>query len=328
MAQLTLHGGCVYANTQLKQIANNQINDTIIHNLKKTPFASSEWDNDTVLMLKFNENISAGNFEAENIKYFKIFKKFSNQPKLHHVFTTPIGHIGVIEDFVVGSKCPYTYYIYPVCQAYTDKGEPYDKISSPIISKPFEIQDGIIRVIGLIEDEDNPNEYYIDHNNVWHFSLNLSDTGFSNTMAKSYSDTLHKYPKETMGNGNYRTFSIEGLLGRIDCTTHEYIDTYDDIIEWEQFMSNSQLKMVIDLRGIVTIGNIESNSFKYETTGEHEINVSFNFRQLDDLDNIKIINRQIPANPLHFDVLADNTPVGLLSNAPENKLSYLVVPKG
>ena len=243
MAELTLHGGCTFCNAQLWQMNDNTVpSPSKIAGIKQMPLSDRKWDADTVLAINFNNALSSGNIEGyfQDVKYFKIFKKLSQQPELLDVFTTPTEHVGVIEDFMVGSRCPYTYYIRPILQAKDAKGRTYEKVGTTVKSRPYELNDGIIRIIGLIQDEDDHDLFHIDSRNMWHISLNAVDAGFSNTIAKTFTDTLHKYQKETVGNGAYRTFDIEGLLGQYDCETNKYNDTYDDIVEWERFMSGGE----------------------------------------------------------------------------------------
>ena len=331
MAELTLHGGCTFCNAQLWQMRDNTVpSPSKIAGIKQMPLSDRKWDADTVLAINFNNVLSSGNIDGyfQDVKYFKIFKKLSQQPELLDVFTTPTEHVGVIEDFMVGSRCPYTYYTRPILQAKDAKGRTYEKVGTTVKSRPYELNDGIIRIIGLIQDEDNSDLYHIDNRNMWHISLNAVDAGFSNTIAKTFTDTLHKYQKETVGNGAYRTFDIEGLLGQYDCETNRYNDTYDDIIEWERFMSSGELKAAIDIRGIITIGDIDANSFQYNPNSNHTVSVKFSFRQFDDIANISIHGRQLPANPIYNDVLAEKMSAPLLENINRtDTLSYLTTPR-
>ena len=329
VTSLRLHGGCTFCNVQLKSSENNYAptNDEI-RSLTTAPFKDRSWDKDTVLCINFNNNqFSGSNFEGDfgNIKYFKIYKKLGEQPRLHKVLTTTESTIGTVEDFTVGCACPYTYYVYPVC----DYENGTERLGNVMQSEPMTLNDGIIRVIGLVQDENNFDTYYIDMDNIWHIDLNVSNTGFTNNMAKSYIDTQHQYPKEVKGNGNYRTIPIEGLLGKYDCKQDKYIDTYDDIIEWEQFMNNNELKMVIDLRGIITLGAIDSNSFAYQKNMNHAVSVNFTFKQLEDIDNVNILNSQLSVNPLEYNMLADNKPTPLKAHEEEllTPHPFLAVPK-
>lgn len=325
MAKLTLYGGCVYCNALLENTDSNYIDDSAKTQLTTNPFADHEWDDNTAIMLNFNnDSLSGSNSDGayEGVKYFKIYKTFSNQPKYHKVFTTENAERCIIEDFAVGSACKYTYYLVPVCEVEDENGK-YETVGSLVQSTPITLNDGVIRVIGLIQDETDFNKYYIDPHNIWHFALNITNEGFTNNMAKTYTDTFHQFQKEIKGNGNYRTLSIQGLLGKYDCEINDYIDSYDDIVEWEEFMNNDQLKLAIDLRGIMTLGSIESNSFQYETTGEHEISVNFSFRQLEDINNVDIINRQIPVNPFKNNLLADNSETAILSTEKNDISKFL-----
>lgn len=326
-ASLKLFGGCIYCNVMLKGTDSVYLSDNKIKKeLTEAPLKTQVWDENTVLCVNFNNSqLSGSNFEGSygDVSHFKIYKTLGKQPKLYKVFTSLSANVSTVEDFSVGSACPYTYYIYSVCK----QKDGTETIGNVIQSAPITLNDGIVRIIGLIQDEKDFNTYYIDMNNIWNLSLNLSDTGFTNNMAKTFTDTMHQYPKEVKGNGNYRTFQINGLLGKYDCDANRYIDTYDDIIEWERFMNNNELKLAIDLRGIMTLGSIDSNSFEYEEIGSHEVSVNFSFKQLEDIEHVNIINRQLPANPLSYDILEDSAEIPLKAEPipPEEIPPFLTV---
>lgn len=301
MASVKIYGGCLYDNLILNEYDANE-EEAII----KSSFEDNQWSQNTVFCANFNDEntlLSGSNFAGgfENIKKFKIYKKLSNQPQFHLVYNSEDVNCRVVEDFIVGDNCRYEYYIYPVCEK---KGVP--TISSPMKTEPITLDSGKVRVIGLIQDADNPDLYTIDENNVWCLDLNVVNEGFTNHMSKTFNDTLHAYQKEVQGNGNYRVFPLNGLLGKIDCTTGEYVDTYDDIIEWENFMNNGNLKVVVDLRGIITPGDFESNSFKYEY-GAKAVSISCNFRQLNDINHITISAIPYDINPVRYTYLQDAT---------------------
>ncbi|MCC8172897.1 MAG: hypothetical protein LIO65_00390 [Odoribacter sp.] len=307
------------------QEESSALTDEELSEITENPFADIEWDSSCVIRANFNGTLSGSNFGSDynNVQRYKIFKQFSEQPQLHKVYETSSADIGTIEDFIVGSKCAYTYYIYPICEVTDSDGNTYETVGTPLKSSPIELDDGTVRIIGLTQDEDDPYTYYVDVDNIWAITYNLSDTGFTNNMSKTYSDTFNRYPKETIGNENYRSISIEGLLGRYDCTKDKYIDTYDDIIEWENFMKSSSLKAAIDLRGVVTLGNIDSNSFKYDDTDASTVSANFTFKELDDMDNITIINRSLPLNPITYNLLATSDSLGVATA----EVTYVSVPK-
>lgn len=327
MAKLQLGGGCTFCNAQLCQLRDDVFPDSKFQLFKQAPLLDAEWDSDTVLCINFNSILNSGNIGGyfSDIDHFKIYKKLSRQPELLEVYTTPQDQVGAIEDLVVGSRCPYTYYIRPIR---VKEGEFSDKVGTTIKTRPYEIKDNIVRVMGLIPDEKRENAYYIDDKNTWHISLNAIDAGFTNTLAKTFNDTLNRYQKEVVTNGAYRTFDIEGLLGQFDCATNKYIDTYDDIVEWEQFMGSGELKLAVDIRGIITVGDIDTNSFQYNQNTDNTVSVKFSFRQLDDISNITVYGRQLPANPVYYDVLAEHTPRPLEVEEHRNDVAtYLATPK-
>ena len=133
MASITLYGGCTYCNLLITpNNSSTDFSDAVEHlttdePYQKLPFHDIESENDSVLCANFNNNFSGSNFVGNfnNIKYFKIMKQLSNQPKLHKVYTTKSTSENIVEDFMVGSKCPCTYYIYPVCENTNEKGQNY-----------------------------------------------------------------------------------------------------------------------------------------------------------------------------------------------------------
>ena len=86
--------------------------------------------------------------------------------------------------------------------------------------------------------------------------------------------------------------NIKGLLGKIDCETKQYSDTYDYIKEWMVFARTNSLKLLIDLRGFIIPCDIKNNSVSYS---EQSLNaeVTFDIEQLNDLDNVEIHGRPL-----------------------------------
>ena len=79
------------------------------------------------------------------------------------------------------------------------------------------------------------------------------------------------------------------------------------IIEWENFAASSMPKMLIDVRGVITIGDIDVNpQFTYEQTPNHEVSVSFTFTQTNSIDDVDVLGRTLPINPLYYTYLAES----------------------
>ena len=349
MAKLTLYGGCAYGNAAVENM-NGYISSAETEALKANLLNDLAWNDNTVLRANFKNGLTGGNFEGNfaadqdhDVDRFRIYTTYGNQPQLHKVFETnssfETGSVTktIVEDFTVGSECQRSYYIVPVCNVtefVTEKDEDGNEIEVEhvigeltgdiIESEPITLHDSTIRVIGLIQDEDNPDTYYVDMNNIWNFSLNVSNTGFTNNMGKTYYDTLQKYPVEIKNQQFYRSFNISGLLGRFNCGTMKYADTYDDIIEWERFVDDDNMKLLIDLRGIMTVGDIENSSIQYDENGANLVYANFSVRELEDTNKITILNRGLIFNPDSGKALLMDAD-GLALQDSDNK--YLIVKK-
>ena len=181
------------------------------------------------------------------------------------------------------------------------------KTISPLVSDKIQLHRGTVSVIGLVPTEED-NIYTIDEDNIWQLDINLTNDGYTLNTDKTFYQTQNAYGKATGGNRKQRTMSITGLLGKIDCSgDSQYIDTYDDIINWENFVSSNSLKMLIDLRGLITIGDTDANpTFQYDTNDNHDVSVTFTFNQLNDIDTVDVLGMTLPINPLYYEYLADS----------------------
>ena len=257
MAVLTLHGGVTY---NLAEVGENiaSASQTFRDKFVKNKCGDYSWTDNTKLLANFNRNISGSNFGGDfgNIIKFVIFKTIGRQTRLHKVCETVNSLQRVIEDFTVGDLCDYQYYVFAVCNNTIDVNGTQVSVEgiTPIISKTVNIHSGIVSVIGLKEAGNNV--YTIDENNVWHIQYNLRDDGYTLNTDKTFHQTQHAYGKETAGNRKQRSVPISGLLGNVNCPDGKFVDDFDYIIEWENFAASSTPKMLIDVRGIITIGDM------------------------------------------------------------------------
>ncbi len=246
--------------------------------------------------------IHINNFTPQaNIDHFEIYKIVGEKSKMYYVGTMPLTGDNYLEDYIVGSLCDYQYYICPVTLVNSSQNvfniinviSTVDITNSDTLAKNGHIKfnNQTVRVIGLKQDAENPNLFSIDQDNIWTLDVNVKNDGFSHTIGKTYTDTLSRFPVEVKGNSFYRSMNLEGMLGKINCKTNEFSDTYDNIIDWEKFVNNGELKAVIDLRGIITIGTFDSNNFVYQETKNHEVSVNIAFKQLMDETEVTILGR-------------------------------------
>lgn len=269
------------------------------------------WDTDDVINLDFSTNgsaFSASNYgdTIGNVDEFLVYKTMGNTDTLY-----PVGEIEaktdadgnktigmVVEDYIIGDKVDYTYYIYPVVK--DDSGNKYVHTALTTTSKSF--SSGALKILGLIQDTDNLDKYYIDQDNIWVLGLNVKDDGLTINMDKTFTDTQNKMPRETAGQKNYVTKSISGLLGKIDCSTQQYTDTFDDIESFRAFCASPNLKIVIDTRGIVIPCDIDTGKIEYSTEVTGAANANITIKQLMDYKDIKINGLSWTKSPITYGV--------------------------
>lgn len=301
-----LYGGVTYHLFGIDEGSHSD-NEEFKQYFTDTKLGSYAWNTSTKLLANFNNNLNGGNYGGnfKNIKRFKIYKTIGNKNKLYKVAETNSPMQRIVEDFTVGDLCDYQYYIYAVCDNVINiNGEQICvETLSPIISEPIKLKRGVVSVIGLTEV--GKNTYAIDEDNVWQLQLNVTNDGYTLNTDKTFYQTQNTYGKSSGGNRKQRSIPIKGLLGKINCSNGEYTDTYDDILDWENFAASNSLKMLIDLRGIITFGEINIDpSIGYENTSNHEASVSFTFNQLNSIDNIDVLGRVLPINPIYYTYLA------------------------
>ena len=230
---------------------------------------------------------------------FKVYKTLGDSNKLYEVANIAGTAYTILEDFAVGDNCKYKYYIYPqIAKSTAAVGNWYE-----IFTQEITLKEGVNKVFGLKKLEDKV--YEVDTSWVWRLYLNLSDTGYTINNDKTFYDTLSRYNQEYVGNRKYITKSISSLIGSIDCSTGaEYIDTYDMLVSWNEFVTSPSLKCLIDSRGLILPGNFEANpSVEYLDSSESQATAKFNWRQKSDLDIIKIYGTLLPFNPLRNEYL-------------------------
>lgn len=278
--------------------------DTDIYELQnKLEKETLKWDDHTQLLSDFNANIDGSNFEGNfsKIKYFNVYKQIDGKSKLHKIFSTQNNNQCIIEDFAVGDKCDYTYYIYPVC----DDGSGGEYSGTPLVTNTLKINHGTVSIIGLVET-DNRNIYNIDINNIWNFNLNVDNKTVELNLNKSFQeDGFNRYPKEVGGNLGYITESISGLVGKYDCRQNTYTEHFGDMDDWENFAYSNSLKLLKDSHGRLIPCTITSSSFDYGTSVIGEVTVSFSIKQLCSINDISVYANGLRINPLKNQYLAD-----------------------
>ena len=232
-------------------------------------YGNYSWNSDTKLLANFNDTLVGSNFDGsyENIDHFQVYKTLGEQDTLHKVCQTENPTQRVIEDFTVGDLCDYQYYIFGICNNTMDVNG---------------VQVNIKTISPLVSDKIQLHRGTVS-------VIGLVPTGKDNTYTID-EDNIWQLDINLTNDGY-----------------NQYVDTYDDIINWENFVSSNSLKMLIDLRGLITIGDTDANpTFQYDTNDNHDVSVTFTFNQLNDIDTVDVLGMTLPINPLYYEYLADS----------------------
>lgn len=276
---LNLHGGVIY--------------DSIL----------VENGDDTLLTCNFANTVNGSdiNTSFSELRGWRVYKTMGDNTRIYEVANMVFDNAEdaqkasrILEDFIIGDNVKITYYIYPLLEM-----NGHIVIGNPLVTDPIFLQEGVDKVCGLTSIGDRV--YEVNPDEVWRLFINLDDNGYTFNTDKNFYDTLNRYNQETTGNRKYITKSIGGMLGYIDCSIVSedgITDTYDMLVSWNEFTGKPGLKCLVDIRGLVLPGNFEANpSVEYEDVKGAYATAKFNWRQMADLDVVKIYGRLLPFNP-------------------------------
>ena len=277
-----------------------------------------KWYENSVLLCDYHLTLNGKNYEADlkNICGYKVYKTFGEtDDTLYEIADLNGTDFKTVEDFVIGDMCKYTYYIYP--KVIDKEHSDLYSIGTVISTEPIQINNESLAVFGLTKIGDK--KFIPNLDEVWTFSLDLSDEGWTMNNDKTYYDNiLSRYTQESIGARAYLTKNVTSLIGKIDCSTNgEYEDDYDMLVTWINFTKSSCEKCLVDVRGLVLPGNFESNvSGKYEIGKGNPCSTTFTWRQKSDLDIITIYAIPLAFNPLHYEYLYGSDETTLLGSEP------------
>lgn len=124
--------------------------------------------------------------------------------------------------------------------------------------------------------------------NHWSFALDLTADSIVQNQDISIHESLSKFPQRTIGKNNYVTGGITCLLGNIDCQTEDYVDNYDKVVKWNQFITQDCPFMLKSPKGDVWVVTIDSSTERsYEQlSSQIPTQITFKYTQIDDIKNI------------------------------------------
>lgn len=284
MGSLKINGGINIARVHIE---NATYSDDYNSNIQALKLNDDSWRNTSVVLANMNQSL-AGNgldYQFEGIDRFKVYKTIGkDKSNLYEVYETASSNERVVTDRIVGDFRDYKYYIYPICK----EGE-FETVSQPFASDSIQIDTGRLFVIGL--EWQHENVYKVDKNNIWRFTLNIKDNGTTLNTNKLFSDTQNQYKQMTGSFRGYNTkTTISALLGEIDCTDAQYVEDIEKIEAWEKFCKSNKLKLLIDTKGRIFVGEIDNNpSIEYGKSLSMESTVTFSFVELNSFESITVL---------------------------------------
>ncbi len=130
-----------------------------------------------------------------------------------------------------------------------------------------------------------------DKENVWGFGLNIGEREYSQVLSKNIISSIgSRYAKSISGMTNYRTFSLSGYLGEVDCESKYINDTALLSRKWDKFAASPLVKFVVDTKGHVFICDVTDSSYGYaDEYAEQPTTINVSFAEIAPSDNISLV---------------------------------------
>jgi hypothetical protein len=276
---LKIHGNC---DINYVMCSSLELDEENIDSLLDSGLTSPEWDVDTLMLAKFNENTGASSYTiSQDIRGYRIQRYEVDYNKLHEVASLR-GDQLYFEDYNIRNNKSYQYRIVPI---YLKDG--VETLGSPVTSNTIHTDWCGWSVIGT-KPTDEINKYMVDYDNIWTFGLNVSPEPIRPVYNKNYLTGFGQYPKAVQGQENYLEGGLSCLIGDIKC--ENYIgDNIDTINKWRAFCNNGELKLLKDLKGNIIPCSIKDTTYDIDySTVEQITTISFNYVQLMDRDDISV----------------------------------------
>ena len=280
----------VYGYSDINYIwSKKNISEDEITSIKALVITTPAWDDNTITLSTFNNNINASDIsEVKEVVQYIVQKRNISGNKRSTVATIPYDCTS-IEDYNVSDSSEYEYYIIPVYKEDNGKsmGEP---ITSNMISTDF----GSVSIIGLLPTQDK-NVYLVDTNNIWVFPLNVEHESFKQQYNKSILSGISKFPKISVNDTNYLTTNISCLIGNVDCSGETYSnDSIEVINKWKEFCINGCMKLYKDEKGHVIPCEITDMSYDFDNSIlQMPTTISFQITQIDSAESLSVYNIEV-----------------------------------
>ncbi len=209
----------------------------------------TQWDNNTLLLAKFNNDLVAGDSSlTDNIVGYEIRRKKGASPYTEYVGTIKASPEELkskkyIIDYMVENNSDYTYYLFP---ATTVSGS--GVVLSPSVTDEVKTDWGYWSLL-VVDETDEENVFYL--NKMFKFELNLQTGERNNNAVVSVIQNFTKYPTVQYGMSNYWSSDLTSLCGFISCNDVDYVQTPNMIEELKALTSDTRRKFLKDIDGNV-----------------------------------------------------------------------------
>lgn len=240
-----------------------------------------KWDANTFLLALFNNTLNGGNVTSvgDKILYWQVYKRKRGEATLRFLARVPASQYALY-DFNAVNNAEYQYILF---------AETAEYISAPLQQDGYTVTSWWNwSLTKLTKSETNDKIYYADGKNVWLFDTEVQSSALQQNLDKATIENFAQFPKISTGKKNYLTGSISAFL------SNPYNARYEDTIEqyngFIDFIADENPKLLKDRKGNGWIVDTTSNQMQYnDVTAEQITTVSFDFVQLDDLDDLNII---------------------------------------
>lgn len=273
----TLYGDSMvdYIWVHNKMDSQSEINQTLGYTYEP------KWDANTFLLALFNNTLNGGNVTSvgDKILYWQVYKRKRGEATLRFLARVPASQYALY-DFNAVNNAEYQYILF---------AETAEYISAPLQQDGYTVTSWWNwSLTKLTKSETNDKIYYADSKNVWLFDTEVQSSALQQNLDKATIENFTQFPKISTGKKNYLTGSISAFLSNPHNARYE--DTIEQYNAFIDFIADENPKLLKDRKGNGWIVDTTSNQMQYnDVTAEQITTVSFDFVQLDDLDDLNII---------------------------------------
>lgn len=293
--KLIINGGqiCDYLYIQNTALAKDKFS--------KVNSEPKEWTKDTVMLSKFDNDLSAGNSAIKDkLNGYELRRRGAPSGYTQKIASINSGVADYIIDYSAANNTKYTYYLYPAI----DESDDSKMLAAPLTSDEV-LGDWEYWSLLVADETDEENVYYL--NKMFKFELNLNIDEMNNNAVVSVTQNFTRYPTVQYGTSNYWSGKLSSLCGYINCSNTEYIQTPNIIRELKELTSDTRKKFLKDISG---------NLWEVKITAPISITT-----QNDTLQDVQSVS-------LSWTETADASNVSIINNPNEKTVSWLLTETG